>query len=551
MSVASSAVAVAARFPWWVWAVLAICWFATISLRPLLEPDEGRYAEIPREMLASGDWVTPRLNDLQYLEKPPLQYWATASVYSLFGVSEWTSRAFAFLLAFLCLPMVYAFARSVSGSTGVGVAGALALAVNPAFAVIGRINLLDDAFTFFLSASLFAFLLAMQSDQRSSRERRWMLAMWASLGLAVLTKGIAAPMLCGATLLVYSLITRQWFVWRRLHWASGLALFAAIVVPWFFLVSQRNPGFVQFFFVHEHFQRFATDVSNRPGPWWYFLPYVAAAIVPWAAALWRQRQGMPTEPLASRCDAVRVEVFLLVWAAIVVVVFSVSQSKLVPYVLPAMPALAVVVASRIARDSRSMAAATWWVAGTLAIVGAAMLAHAMRELGAIPAGVALPVATTAIAVVWLVCDMLVRRRSHGLARSAWSIAAVSVFGWSLLAMSFAAADPSRSARSLVAAMRAQIGAETELFSVGQYRQTVAPYLGRTSRLVDFRGELDFGLRQEASDPEMSLDQFIRHWEGLRDGIAILSIDRYAKLEHQLAPFVIVARDRNSVVIKRT
>ncbi|MGB5132341.1 MAG: phospholipid carrier-dependent glycosyltransferase, partial [Steroidobacteraceae bacterium] len=354
------AMAAAARFPWWVWAILAIAWFGTISLRPLLEPDEGRYAEIPREMLAGGDWVTPRLNDLKYFEKPPLQYWATAAVYSVFGVREWTSRVFGFSLAFLCLPMVYAFSRSVFESAAIGVASTLALAVNPAFAVIGRINLLDSAFTFFLSASLFAFLLAMRSEQRSTLERHWTLAMWALLGLAALTKGPAAPVLCGATLVVYTLLTRQWFLWRRLHWIGGLALFAAITVPWFFLVARRNPEFAQYFFVHEHFQRFATDVSRRPGPWWYFLPILVAAVLPWSAVLWRQR-GAAVPSLTTRGDAIRVELFLLVWTVVVAVFFSASQSKLLPYVLPAMPAIAVLLAPQIARDARSTAAATWWV----------------------------------------------------------------------------------------------------------------------------------------------------------------------------------------------
>src|SRR6201997_1417855 len=93
---------------WVPWLLLAIGWFATIQVRPMLDPDEGRYAEIPREMLARGDWITPRFNDLKYFEKPPLQYWATATVYALFGQSEWSSRAWSVGLGFACLPLVFA-----------------------------------------------------------------------------------------------------------------------------------------------------------------------------------------------------------------------------------------------------------------------------------------------------------------------------------------------------------------------------------------------------------------------------------------------------------
>ncbi len=542
--------AAAARYPWWVWAILAIFWFGTISLRPLLEPDEGRYAEIPREMLASGDWVTPRLNDLKYFEKPPLQYWATAAVYSVFGVKEWTSRAYAFLLAFLCLPMAYAFARSAFESADIAAATVLALAVNPAFAVIGRINLLDSAFTFFLSAALFSILVAMRSELRSPCEHRWMLAMWASLGLAALTKGLAAPVLCGATLVIYSLFTRQWQLWLRLRWISGLALFAAITVPWFVLVSGRNPEFLHYFFIHEHFQRFATDVSSRPGPWWYFLPFIAAALAPWIAVLWRQR-GTAAQALRTPRDAaLRVDVFLLIWIVVVTVFFSASQSKLVPYVLPAMPAIAVLLAPLIARDSRSMRAATWWVAGSLAVFAAALLVYARRYSNTIPTGVALSAAVTVVAVTWLVCDFVAWRRHKGLAQSAWRIAAVSVLGWSLIAFGYSIVDRHPSTRDLVDAMRPHVGAGTQLFSVGQYRQTVAPYLGRTLRLVGYRGDLDFGLSQEVPDAEMSIEQFIQRWEGLKDGVAVIAASRFGDLEPRLAPFVVVARDRSSVVIKR-
>ncbi len=146
-----------------LWLVLAIAWFATIGIRPLLEPDEGRYAEIPREMQASGDWVTPRLNGVKYFEKPALQYWATAAVYSVFGVSEWTARLWSCALAFLCIPLVFGFARWLYDSAAVGAAAAAVLAINPFFAIVGQINLLDSGFCFFLTATIFAYL------------RRWML----------------------------------------------------------------------------------------------------------------------------------------------------------------------------------------------------------------------------------------------------------------------------------------------------------------------------------------------------------------------------------------
>jgi 4-amino-4-deoxy-L-arabinose transferase-like glycosyltransferase len=140
---------------WAPWLILAVLWLANLPWRPLFDPDEGRYAEIPREMSASGDWVTPHLNGLKYFEKPPLQYWATAAMYSVFGVHDWTARAWAALLAFACIPLVYAFSRRIGYSTEESVIAAALLAINPYFALSGQVNLLDQGFSFFLCGAVF------------------------------------------------------------------------------------------------------------------------------------------------------------------------------------------------------------------------------------------------------------------------------------------------------------------------------------------------------------------------------------------------------------
>lgn len=258
---------------WWIWLFMAMCWFATIQVRPLFDPDEGRYAEIPREMLASGDWVTPRLNGLKYLEKPPLQYWATAATYSLLGASEWSSRLWPCALGFLSLVVTSAFVRRIYDPAH-GAAAALVLATSPYFVIVGHLNLLDSAFTFFLVSAVFAFLLAQRAAADGASEQGWMMVAWGSVGLAVLSKGVVALLLAGGTLVAYSVICRDWRAWRRLRPRPGVLLFLLITVPWFWLVSQRNPEFLQFFFVHEHFSRFLASVEHAQ-PRLYFLPIVS------------------------------------------------------------------------------------------------------------------------------------------------------------------------------------------------------------------------------------------------------------------------------------
>src|SRR5215813_1575321 len=246
----------------------------------MLDPDEGRYAEIPREMVASGDWLTPRFNDLKYFEKPPLQYWATAALYSVAGLHEWTSRLWAVGLGFACLPLVFAWVARNYGRDG-ALAALAALGVSPFFLIVAHLNLLDAAFTFWLTAAVLAFTQAQLAPRGAESERRWMLAAWALAALAVLSKGIVVGVLAGGALVVYTLLERDARTWGRLHIAPGLLLFAAIAAPWFVAVSLRNPSFPGFFFVHEHFARFLTTVHQRVEPWWYFLPLLLLGVLPW------------------------------------------------------------------------------------------------------------------------------------------------------------------------------------------------------------------------------------------------------------------------------
>ncbi len=147
-------------------------------------------------------------------------------------------------------------------------AALVALAVSPFFVIVAHLNLLDQAFTFFLTAAVLAFAYAQCRPPRSTEERTWMLLAWGAAALAVLSKGIVVGVLAGAALILYTLFERDTLTWRRLHIALGLPLFVLIAAPWFVLVTLRNPSFPQFFFVHEHFARFLTTVHsgwNRGG----------------------------------------------------------------------------------------------------------------------------------------------------------------------------------------------------------------------------------------------------------------------------------------------
>jgi 4-amino-4-deoxy-L-arabinose transferase-like glycosyltransferase len=523
------------------WLVIAVAWFATIGWRPLMEPDEGRYAEIPREMYATGDWVTPRLNGVKYFEKPVLQYWATAAVYTVFGVSEWTSRFWSSALAFLCIPLTYFFARHLYRSRAVAAAAAAALALNPFFVIIGQINLLDSALTFFLVASMFGFLRARDAPPGSSEERRWMLLTWLCLGLAVLSKGIVALVLAGGTLFIHMIVTRDLRPLRRWHVALGVPLFLSVTLPWFVAVSLRNPEFPGFFFIHEHFARYLTDVADRVEPWWFFLPCLLVGVLPWIRHVWPAVRAVWSKGTRDPGDSVAW--FLLIWCGFVFLFFSASHSKLPPYVMPLMPPLAVLLAPRIAEHLNSVRQAAWIACAFVLVIAVGLPIAAARKIGMVPQ---VMLVWSTLAVFIAVAASFVTWRTVR-----WVPAALgSMLAYQALMMSYSAFPPARTAKALAEAIRPLVGPNTELFSVNQYRQSVPPYLGRTMRMVMYRGELHFGLGQEQAGFVPTLDAFIDQWAHSSDAVAFVDPDIMEELKARGVPFRMRAFDGRSFVVSR-
>src|SRR5882672_5530559 len=231
----------ASRSRWTAYTLLlcAAIWFAGLEYRGLFMPDEGRYGDIAREMLDANDWVTPRLNGIKYLEKPPLQYWATAGAFAMFGVDEWTARLWPAVTGLLCIAFTaFASLRLAPGSPG-GVA-ALMLAGSWGFFLGSQFLTLDMGLTFFLTAAMLSFALSRRADISPKAQRHWMLLAWAAAACAVLSKGLVGVVIPGLALAVYLALERDLSALRRLHWIAGLSLFAAIALPWFILVQDRK-----------------------------------------------------------------------------------------------------------------------------------------------------------------------------------------------------------------------------------------------------------------------------------------------------------------------
>jgi 4-amino-4-deoxy-L-arabinose transferase-like glycosyltransferase len=535
------------KLSWLAWVVLAAAWFATLQVRPMFDPDEGRYAEIPREMAATGDWLTPRLNGLKYFEKPPLQYWASAAAYSAFGVSEWTSRLWTVGLAFACLPMVFGWTRRLYG-TGAGLLAVAALAVSPYFSIVGHLDLLDAGFSFWLTGAVFAFTLAQSSEVGGREERRWMLLAWLAAALAILSKGIVVGVLAGGSLLVYSLIERDPRPWKRLHLAVGLPLFLVVSAPWFIAVSRLNPDFPRFFFIHEHFARFLTTVHQRVEPWWFFIPPLLLGVLPWGpSVLGACRTAWSRAGTEPQFKPLR---FLLIFAGFTLIFFSASGSKLYPYIQPMFPPLAVMWGVHVAGRPSCLRRTAIITAALVALAGTALLIYSAIHNSFVPhlavawIGTAVVALLVAVAVVW-------KQNPAGLANGAVATAAAGALAWQCFLTALGLVPPARSARDLVAAVKPYVHPQTALYSVGQYRETISPYLRRTLILVQFEGELEFGLHAEPGRQVAAPADFVTRWGSSTDAVAFFGPKLWEEYRQRGLPGRVIAADHYTVAVSRS
>lgn len=320
------------------WLLLAAaCYLSPLGAGALVEPDEARYGEIGREMLESGDWITPRLNYVKYFEKPPLYYWATALSLAAFGVNEYAVRLPAALsalagLAFLCWLGGRLFGRR---------AGILALTVTASsigYLALGQLAIIDMTMTTLLSAGMGFFLLALR-DPRGGKS--WAISGWAALGLAVLTKGLIGIILPAGTLAAYVLIRRDWPVVRRVITAPGILVFVLICAPWFVAVSAVNPEFPRYFFIYEHVERFLGMDGKKAfhaESFWYFIPVLTGFFLPWTVFIPRILRGLPERRSHRNGDLL----YLACWVGVIFVFFSLSSSKLPSYILPCLPPLGLI-----------------------------------------------------------------------------------------------------------------------------------------------------------------------------------------------------------------
>ena len=332
------------------WLLLAgfcgFLFFFGLAFFGLIGADEPRYAQVAREMLAHHDWITPTLGGKPWLEKPPLYYWQAMLAYSIFGVSDWAARLPSAVDATLMVVATYLFLRRFR--PGFQLDGALMTA-----SAAGIIGFARAASTDMPLTATFTIALLGWYAWYESKSRRFLALFYCFLALGMLAKGPVAPLLAAVIIVIFAAATSDYRLLGRTLWVPGILLFGAVVLPWHIAVQIKNPEFFRVFILQHNLARFGTNLYHHPEPFWYYLPVTLLGLIPWTVFV-----------VASLAETVRVwwtgrreildseralDVFLVIWVAVPVAFFSLSQSKLPGYIVPALPAGTLLLAEYVRR----------------------------------------------------------------------------------------------------------------------------------------------------------------------------------------------------------
>jgi 4-amino-4-deoxy-L-arabinose transferase-like glycosyltransferase len=545
-----------ARRPLWLDAAALVAlalfvFFANLWRYGLWEPDEARYAEIAREMLTGGNFIVPHLNYVAYVEKPPLLYWLTSMSYLVLGVNEFAARVPVALSALVTALAAYYFALRTYGRRVAILAGAI-LVTTPLFAILAQVLTTDMTLTMLTTIASFALFLHRREGGR------WCWIAYIAIALAILTKGPVGAILPIAAFVAF-------LVWQRdlsgaiarFHAVAGIVLIIVIAAPWFVALAIREPGYLDFYIVGEHLERaFVPDYSHSEA-FYFYIPVIVAGMLPWSLMVpiltWRDSTPNP----ARR--------FCLVAAAVIIALFSIASAKLIPYILPAIPFLAILIAdglaacawpedaaraprppdSRILVESGVLLILMGIAAGAVALIAAHI--RTPYVMAARPALYASAVIFIAWGVVATICFAR-RRATLGIA------SVVAAMTLALFAGNYARieTEPLRSYANLCRAVAAAAG-DAPIICYHRYVQALPFYNRRRVILLGARTELDFGAKR---DPGMLQwfwkkdEQLFDFWNQPGPKVVVLDAPDLERMKPQLEGFAIVGAEGRKLAIMK-
>lgn len=569
-----------------------------LGTRPLMTPDEGRYVEIPREMVESGDYLTPHLNYLKYFEKPALFYWMIAAGIKLFGMNEWALRGIVGVMSLLgCLMVYIAGLRLYDRRTGI--LASLILATCALYFTMARFIITDMPVTIWITASLLLFILGTQTATASNK-RFYFWGMYACAALAVMTKGLIGVVIPGMIIFIWLCIAREWKQFKTFCLPTGTLLFLLIAAPWHILVQLQNPEFFQFYFIDQHFLRYFTDYAGRQQAVWFFPSSTLGGFFPWvcfllvfAVACFRKSNITGWIKLATHRSVIhrsstqahhiathgsthqildnlennklqpstshpsveiqqaKTTLFFMLWAILLFIFFSKSESQLLSYALPIMPPLAILTARYFSlhwggTSSRAIQIGFLLVAvlGILMSAGGLIALH-MKFIPSVT------LAYVTLAVLFsgtIISAVLYRYRNLRWGISALILTAGATF---ILGDVMYPRVDTRSTKPLAAILlESHLKPDSEVATYHDYYQDLPVYLKRRITVVEYMGELTFGARHQDTSAWMIDEKtFWRRWHDKPGMFMITGKEDYAVLKKQhSAPMYLLGETPQAVLL---
>lgn len=524
--------------------IIGLLFGATLGQYPLHSPDGARYAEIPREMVVSGDYITPRLNGVKYFEKPPLFYWLQAASIKVLGANDFAVSLMNALLALGSALLIYLIGRKIYDRMS-GMLASFMFATSMLVFALTRIVTLDVALTFFLVLSLGSFLIGTQTPVGTGARRSYFYLAYAGAGLAVMTKGLVGMLFPGIVILAWVVIFNKWRELKYYYCVSGIIIFGLIVAPWHILVQLHNPEFFDFYFVEQHFLRYLTDYASRTQKWWFLPVVLLAGFYPWSVFL-------PQAVIAKKAQSLQQASFLLIWALAIYVFYTFSNSQLIPYVLPVLPPLVLLIGNYLApylssntKPGISMGFWVFFVANILLGLGAigAIFTLNFNEL-------AITKSNLYLAAVWMIFGAifgLVMYRRQNLGAGLVAIA-ISMSGLFLYLSPIITIINNQSIKPLITILQQQIKPEDEVICYKMYPQELPFYLQRKIIVADYLGELEFGTKQEdVSAWMMSAAELAKHLKSAKNKRIYLITKNNYQQRFKIKNLHIIARHLNYVL----
>jgi 4-amino-4-deoxy-L-arabinose transferase-like glycosyltransferase len=542
-------------------AALSLFYLLWIGSYPLFLPDEGRYSEVAREMLNSGDYITPRLNGVPFLDKPILFYWLQAAAIHFLGIKEFALRCIPALFGVLGCLVTYIAGRHLY-SRRTGLLSALILATAPLYFGLAHYANLDLEVAVLTTCTLFSFVIGIKSESRY--RKYFLIATYVFSALAVLSKGLLGLALPILIIGAWITVLWRWHLLQKMHLLLGISLFLLISLPWYILVQNANPSFFHHFFIITHLYRFLSShvVFNNEAPIWFYFPVVIIGFFPWIIFMIPALFKNLTLIFKSYQEN-NTELFLLLWIVIVFIFFSIPHAKIVSYIIPLFPPLALVIANYIDHQWNKISQNGLYslsIAFLLLCVSIVLLNPYIHNAFIIPP--ALNPFLTILAIIFLASAFFVFL-SMMTQKLASLVLVLTLCSISFLLTLTLSAKPlnNNSSKTLAMQIKPIIQTDDEIATYHKYYQDLPIYLERQIIVVNdwdsptiletdnWQREFYYGIKtQEKHDFFINDDQFWKRWNSTKRIFVLTDIRFLDQFTNKAGKFYQLGQSNNTVLL---